>query len=149
MGYSTILRTWVDYKSKCVLRWDWKGKIGEMIINQKRKTDEGEWSKDYTISLYEGNAFMIMLSEYKNEEGEDMWNMFSFFIDKTHAKKCLGLQKNGDGELVNIFDEGWQTLKVLRINKHKSKNWKDIINLFTQAFDSLTIELYTEGENVE
>lgn len=126
------------------LNWRWEDKIGEMIIKQYRNVGDESSAKEFTISLYEGNALLIMLNEFKNENGEDVWNMFSFFVDKTHAKKCLGLQKNGDGELVNIFDEVWQKCLKIRINKRKSHNWKDIITLFSQAFDNLTIEIYND-----
>lgn len=126
------------------LNWNWDSKIGEMIIEQCRGVGDEIVSKEYTLSLYEGNAFLIMLYEYKNEEGEEVYDMFSFFVDKPHAKRCLGLQKNGDGELVNIFNEDWQKCLKLRLNKKKSRNWKDVIALFAQAFDNLTIEIYNE-----
>lgn len=41
-----------------------------------------------------------------------------------------------------MFDDGWQKCIKLRINKRKSRNWKEIITLFSQAFDNLTIEIY-------
>ena len=126
------------------LNWNWNNKIGEMVIEQCRGVGDEIISKEYTLSLYEGNALLIMLYEYKNENGEDVYDMFSFFVDKTHAKKCRGLQKNGDGELVNIFNEDWQKCLKLRINKKKSRNWKDIITLFVQAFDNLAIEIYND-----
>ena len=127
------------------LIWDWKNKCGEIILEQKRN---GE-TKEFTLSLYEGNAFLIMLYEYTNDEGVDMYDMFSFFVDKVHAKKCLGLQKGADGKLINIFDEDWQKFKKIRLNKAKSRNWKDIITLFAQAFNNIVIEIYTEENDKE
>ena len=126
------------------LKWLWKDKCGEIEVEQTR---EGE-THSYTLSLYEGNAFLIMLYEYKNKKGEDVYDMWSFFVDKTHAKRCLGLQKNGDGELLNLFDDTWQKFTKIRLNKAKSKYWKDHVTLFAQAFDNITIEIYTEkGES--
>ena len=58
----------------------------------------------------------------------------------------LGLQKNGDGVLNNMFDEDWQKFTKIRLNKAKSRNWKDIVELFSKAFDNITIEIYTEEE---
>lgn len=124
------------------LNWNWKDKCGELTVVQERNGEAHE----FTLSLYEGNALLIMLYEYKDEEGADMYDMFSFFVDKTHAKKCLGLQKNGDGELINLFDEDWQKFTKIRLNKAKSRNFKDIIELFSKAFDNITIEIYTEEE---
>ncbi len=126
------------------LNWRWEDKIGEIVVKQYGHVGDETSAKEFTLSLYEGNALLIMLNEFKNENGEDVWNMFSFFVDKPHAKRCLGLQKNGDGELVNIFDEDWQKCLKIRINKRKSHNWKDIITLFSQAFDNLTIEIYND-----
>ena len=123
------------------LNWLWSEKCGEIVVEQTRE----EKTREYTLSLYEGNAFLIMLYEY-NENETDMYDMFSFFVDKVHAKKCLGLQKNGDGELVNIFDDGWQKFTKIRLNKAKSRNFKDLIELFSKAFDNITIEIYTEKD---
>ena len=122
------------------VNWLWKDKCGEIVVEQKRPN--GEPPREFTLSLYEGNAWLIMLYEYK-ENGHDMYNMYSFFVDKTHAKKCLGLQKNGDGELVNIFDDR-DVFKIIRIDKTKCRNWKEIITTFIQAFDTLEIEIYKE-----
>ena len=127
------------------LNWLWNEKCGEIVCEQTRN---GE-TKEFTLSLYEGNAFLIMLYEYTNDEGVDMYDMFSFFVDKVHAKKCLGLQKGADGELINIFDEDWQKFKKIRLNKAKCRNWKDIITLFAQAFNDITIEICTEKDKEE
>lgn len=125
------------------INWLWKNKCGEATIKQLRKNgNESAWN-EFTVSLYEGNAFLIMLYEYKDDDGQEMYNMFSFFVDKTHAKKCLGLQKNEDGEIVNMFDDNWQKLTKLRINKAKCR-YKDIVSMFAQAFDNLAIEIYNE-----
>lgn len=126
------------------LNWLWKDKCGEIVFEQTRGTGENEKTFEYTLSLYEGNAFLIMIHEYKDDNGNDIYNMYSFFVDKTHAKKCLGLQKNSDGKLNNIFEGGFDTFKVLRINKAKSRNYKDIISMFAQAFEKITIEVYTD-----
>ena len=73
-----------------------------------------------------------------------MYDMYSFFVDKPHAKRCLGLQKNCDGELINCFDDSICGFKSVRLNKAKSKNWKDIVTMFAQAFETINIELYSE-----
>lgn len=119
------------------LNWNWDSKIGEMIV-QEAWTEE-EPTREFTKTLYEGNAFLIMLSEWK-EGDSNLYSLYSFFADETHAKNCLGLTKNHS----NMFEEGITKIKKLRINKAKSRNWKKIIKFFTEAFDTIEIELYTE-----
>lgn len=72
------------------LNWKWKDKIGYIKVEN---SDSGKFS----INLYDGNALMIAITEWKEEE-KDMYSLYSFFCDEEHAKKCLGLMKNGDGE---------------------------------------------------
>lgn len=118
------------------LNWKWENKCGEATLLQN--------DKEYTIGLYEGNAFLIMLSEWK-EDGKDMWNMFSFWVDKQHMKNCLGLNKK-EGYTSNQYEEGWQRITKFRFNKAKSRHWTDIIPALAQAFDNIDIELYREEE---
>ena len=40
----------------------------------------------------------------------------------------------------------WQKFTKIRLNKAKSKNFKDLVELFSKAFDNITIEIYTEEE---
>ena len=47
------------------LNWNWKDKCGELVVVQERNGEPHE----FTLSLYEGNALLIMLYEYKNKEG--------------------------------------------------------------------------------
>ena len=115
------------------LTWKWDSKMGEAIIH-----DESQ-DKDFVKNLYEGNAFLIIMSEW-TEGDQDLYSVYSFFADESHAKNCLGLTKN----FKNIFEDGGIQLKKLRINKKKSHNWKKIVKLFSEAFDNLEIELYSE-----
>ena len=62
------------------LNWNWNEKIGELLIRQ------GE--KEFTISIYKGNALAIFINEYKNKDGEDVYSMYNFFCDKEHFKRC-------------------------------------------------------------
>lgn len=113
-----------------MITWDWKSKYGEMIINNR--------GNEFTINLYTGNCLLIGLHEFKDPAtGEDKYNMYTFFIDDTHAKRCLGLVKGYD----SIFDDNTQLVK-LRFDKSKAKNMTKLITLFAKAFDNLTIEIY-------
>ena len=57
------------------IRWDWKEKLGELLIKQ------GE--NEFTLSVYQGNALAIFL-----HEKEKTWQMYNFFADKEHFKNC-------------------------------------------------------------
>lgn len=126
------------------LRWDWNNKCGELTFSQNYK---GEEYREFTVNLYQGNAVLIMLYEYKDKEtGEDLYSMWNFFVDTDHMKICLGLKKDSDGKKENLFnDDRCRFLKV-RLNKAKNSYWKEIVTALATAFDDLTIELYSEKE---
>ena len=128
------------------LYWNWSEKCGEIEVVQMHPDYEDQ---KFTLSLYKGNAFLIMTHEYKDEKtGEDMYNMFSFFTSKDHAKNCLGIAK-GKARLDdcrNIFDTPYQKFTKLRLNKKKHPNWKDVVAMFAEAFDNITIEIFSEEE---
>jgi hypothetical protein len=119
------------------LIWNWEEKIGEIVTEQ---SIDGE-VRYFTKKLYEGNAFLICINEW-TENGEGMYSLNWFFLDERHAKNCLGLTKGHE----NIFTDGTSTIRKLRINTNKSRNWKKIVDLFISAFDSIEIELYKEDE---
>lgn len=124
------------------IQWKWSEKIGEAIIRQTIN----EETKEFTKSIYEGNCFMIFLSEW-NEDGVDKYTLYSFFADERHAKILQGLTADSTGDKHNIFEDGIDTLVKLRINKKKARNYKKIISMFAQAFNSIEIEIYMEEEN--
>ena len=123
------------------LHWSWNEKCGEGTFVQTIQEKE----REFTVSFYEGNAFLIMLNEFKDDDGTDVYTMYNFFADKDHAKRCLGLAKNSDGEKWNILSAHGTTWKKIRLNKAKSHNWKQLVTMFAQAFDNITIEIYTEN----
>lgn len=116
------------------LNWDFRKKCGEATLHQG--------DREFTLTLYQGNAYLIFLSEWE-EDGKEMYNLYSFFADKTHAKILLGLQKNYDGEKVNIFD-GYDKLTKFRFNKTHMRNLEEIVGLIVKAFDDVEIEIYKE-----
>ena len=107
------------------LIWEWKKQSG--TITQKIG------NKEQTFTWYEGNAMMIVLYEYTNESGEDMYQMGWFFDDEEHAKRCLGLVKGKDCSL-----EGITSLTIYREN---SRQWEKITKLFTRAFPDIAITI--------
>lgn len=91
------------------LRWAWENKIGELDIQQ------GEHK--FTLSLYQGNALLIML-----HEREESYTMYNFFADKTHFKNC---QKDKDWN----YCEEWVELRLWK--KPSADLWmiiEDIVN---------------------
>ena len=62
------------------ITWDWNNKIGELQIKQEEK--------EFTISVYKGNALAIFIHEFTNSEGEEQYSMYNFFCDKEHFRRC-------------------------------------------------------------
>ena len=123
------------------VNWNWKDKVGTMTVVQSHP---GEEDRTFELSLYQGNAFLIMLHEYQ-EDGQDMYSMYSFFADKQHAKNCLGLNKKQDfGD--NFLDTPYNKATKFRINKKKYRYTKDLVTLLAEAFDSIEIEIFAEEE---
>lgn len=109
------------------LNWKWSEKAGEMIFREA----DGEELK---ISLYQGNALLIMLYEYEDETGNEMYNMWSFWADEQHAKNCLGLSKGTD----NIYLPG----QIVSVTFYRSAiTIKDIAKL-----EKLITAVYPEAE---
>ena len=63
------------------LVWNWKDKCGEMCVVQSHPDEEDQM---FTVDLYQGNAYLIMIHEFK-EADKDKYSVFSFFVDKAHG----------------------------------------------------------------
>ena len=113
------------------LHWLWSEKVGEADIQQN--------GIEFTCSLYQGNAYLIFIYEYE-EEGQQLYQMHSFILDKDHLKNMLGLNKK-DGFTVNEFNRDSERLVAVRFVKNKLRYSKEIITTLVQAFDTLTIQL--------
>ena len=115
------------------LYWDWDKKIGTVDIFN--------YDEVRTYQLYQGNAFLIMLWEFE-EDGKDKYAMHSFFVDKEHAKRMLGLGKDAEEE--NVFNTKYEQMRKIRINKSKYRYTKDLVDMLIKAFDNIEIEIYKE-----
>lgn len=105
------------------LVWTWKDKCGELTSTYE------------TVNLYEGNALMIMIKEWANDDGTEQYGIRSFFCDKEHAKNCLGLSKGHE----NIYEDyPWTKLILYR---SKSRNWKTFMELAVKAFPEIEVHL--------
>ena len=127
------------------LHWQWNEKCGEAILVRTFPNTKPE---EFKVNIYQGNAFMIFLYEFVDKDtGKNMYNLFSFFNDEEHAKRCLGLDKEYGEQ--NIFDNGIDKLVKLRLDKSRftyKKDFKKVLELFIKAFDELTIEFYKEDK---
>lgn len=121
------------------LHWQWEDKCGEATLVQMH---EGEDDQVFTLSLYPGNAYLIMLHE-REENGQEVYSLWSFWADKQHMKNCLGLNKK-EGFTSNQYAGPFQRITKIRLNKAKCRYFKDIVPALAQAFDELTIEIFTE-----
>ena len=116
------------------LTWRWKEKRGQII----GRDNDG---KIFSANIYEGNAPLIALSEW--DEGEDHYYApYLFFVDDEHAKKCLGLKKNTDGEKRNLYPE----IEEVRLSKNHS-HYKEIMMWFDKAYDNIVLATIKEDED--
>lgn len=104
--------------------------MGEADIQQK--------GIEFTCSLYQGNAYLIFIYEWE-EDGQNLYQMHSFWADKDHMKNMLGLNRK-EGFSVNEFNLESERLVAIRINR-KMRYTKEIVTALVQAFDNLKIEL--------
>ena len=114
------------------LTWQWNKLSGTIT--------ENNYGKDVTFNFYEGNALMIVLHEYTNGEGEDVYDLHWFFCDEAHAKNCLGLAKGKD----NMFEP--DQVKRLEIYRENCPQWEKIVKLFTKAFPNVEIIIRAKKE---
>ena len=125
------------------VRWNWDEKCGTAEFVQ---WEGGEHERRFTTTLYTGNAYLIFLNEWTEEDGKTYWSMYNFWVDEQHMKNTLGLNTKRGEENFNYFDTPECKLTKIRINKAKCRYWKKIIPALAAAFDDLVIELYTESE---
>ena len=126
---------------KMSLNWSWNNKCGEAVF----EGHFGDKVEQYTQTLYQGNALLIFLYE-----DEKQYCLKSFFADREHARRCLGIPKKGDKEVYeNLYTTGFDKLKSIKLYRDKVRKGelKELVSLFAQAdFDELTIELVNSPE---
>ena len=114
------------------LQWLWSEKCGEATLEQ---TIDGK-KKEFTLNLYTGNAYLIFISEFE-QDGQEKYSVDSFWVDKNHMMRCLGLEKGSH----NIYS-GFQTFTKFRLDMDKCRYWKHIVPALKKAFKDIVIELY-------
>lgn len=114
------------------LTWEWSKLSGTIT--------ENNCGKDVTFNFYEGNAMMIVLHEYKDEDGMDLYDLRWFFCDEEHAKQMLGLAKG----YKSIFEP--DEIKRLTIYRDNCRQWEKIVKLFAKAFPNIEIVIRATKE---
>lgn len=120
------------------VNWSWKDKMGSVVLTQKHPKYE---SKDFDINIYAGNCLMIMLYEYKNEDGEEHYQMQAFFNDMAHLKRCIGLAKDYEGKYDNMLSHEPNVYHTWKLNTYFKDSAK-IAEQLTKA--GYKVELYYE-----
>lgn len=117
------------------LNWLWSNKCGEAVIKQN-------WNGEdhiFTVSLYEGNAFLIFIHEYKDAEtGKDMYQLHDFWADETHMKRMLGIDKKWKDTYGTNHEKD---IVKITFYKDKCRHLKKIVSAMAEAFDNLEIEI--------
>lgn len=125
------------------LNWNFNDKIGELYLHYDSPHAPDD-SGDFTYSLYQGNALLIVVAEYKDEQDRDLYAVTNFFLDKEHMKNVLGLNPR-KGYRVNSFftQPGW-TMKGIKLNKRRYDHTSVLAEALIRAFDNITIEIVSE-----
>lgn len=115
------------------LNWRWEEKIGEALFDYN--------DKQVIVNLYQGNAYLIFINEY-NENGKDMYSMFSFWVDESHMKNCLGLNKGTD----NIYTDESCKLREIWFDKNY-RYLNKVVPALVKAFDNIDIHIWSRKES--
>lgn len=87
--------------------------------------------KETTFNLYCGNAYLIVLSETKEE-----YNLVTFWCDKDHMKNCLGLSR---GYRQNIYTD-WEGSHIF-LYEDNCPHARQIADALFRAFDNITVTI--------
>lgn len=123
------------------LNWSWSEKVGELTADVEVRENGAIVQKEHTFSLYQGNAFLIILNEWE-EDGVEKYSLYSFFAGEDHAKNMFGMNKK-QGYTDNIVARwGW---KKIRLNKKKYSYTQKLVDLLVKGLDNIDIEIYSEA----
>ena len=115
------------------LQWDFREQSGTVTMSN--------YGKPVTLNWYEGNAMMIVLNEWKEDNGEEKYSLSWFFCDEYHAKNCLGLSKGHE----NMFDDS-NTITKLTVYRDHCRGWDKVVKLFAKAFPDIEITIQAKAQ---
>lgn len=106
--------------------------MGELVIEMN--TNEGK--KTYTRNIYRANCLFAVISEWYDKENEkEMYQVHYFINDTDHLKRCLGLKKNHDGVMSDLYDDCFVSMRLNTFFKESIT----IAKLFTMAGHEVTL----------
>lgn len=108
------------------INWNWKDNIGVLKVKDIFYTDGKEEFKEFYIQIYEGNADLIFIYEYE-EDNQERYSLYNIFCDLPHLKRCI--------EAGMTFDE-WQHITFFK--------WTRKIEQFANVFYKLDIGISFE-----
>ena len=93
--------------------------MGSLTLVQ---TSDGETHR-FHINIYPCNAIAAFIHEYKSDEGKDMYNVWSFWVDKQHVKNIV---KNcGDLFCCSIYEK----VTNIRLNMYYKYAAKQVLDI--------------------
>lgn len=96
-----------------------------LIWNFEKRCGTVTMKDGFTRYMYEGNAFFILLNEWK-EDGGDMYSLYTFAVDPAHAKECARRA---------VYDN----VTSVVLYKDVCREWKKISAFFAEYCDGVTI----------
>lgn len=110
-----------------MLTWKWEEKVGQADIQCGERLA--------TVNLYVGNAYLIFIEEWE-EDGKGKYLLHSFFNDKTHMKRMLGLDKKG-----GYTENHMENVKAIRLDAGRCKHACEIVDAFVQANNDIVCSI--------
>ena len=100
-----------------MLKWQWTDKIGVIV---KRGFD----NQEYHLNIYTCNGFIVILKEWE-KDGEQLYTVSDYYLDKKDLKKALGLEKG--------YTENYWAYDVIGLNLKQCKTTTEILKMVVVA----------------
>lgn len=123
------------------LNWLWSEKCGEVVERREicKKDEHGNlMTHDFTYNLYQGNAFLIFIHEFTDEDGTDKYNLVDFWGDETHMKRMLGIDKKWKETYGNNIESDCLKFTFYK-DKFDNARLKKIVSAIAEAYDNIEI----------
>ena len=116
------------------LQWNFNEKVGKVYGNK--------YGKDYVLNLYNGNAMIIAVDEWTNEDGDEEYMPAWWFDNEEHAQLMLGLRKPryGGGQYNRLEDDGIKSIVLTK----KCRDLRKIRKVFAEAMPCVELKTVEE-----
>ena len=122
-----------------MVRWEWNQRKGFYLI-------KGQVDKDklFRVNIYSGNCLGVEIYEFKDENGQEMYEFQGFWNDEKHLENCLGLNVKALCGKNNIYED------VTEIHLFtKYSGWEKIARRFAKAKIKVVLEYEETTEERE